>query len=229
MSRKAPSDALTALAAKIAEKFSFSVTSTEFAQDELVIHAKAAQLPLLMSALRDDLETGFTQLIDITAVDWPSKPDRFEVVYQLLSMRHNCRARVKIVTDEDTPVPSVVKEFSSALWMEREVWDMYGIVFEGNPDLRRILTDYGFEGHPLRKDFPLTGFVELRYDEALARVVYEPVKLTQDFRMFDNLSPWEAMTSVQLPGDEKAVKQKIGPVDYRAKAAERMRDGGDAV
>ncbi|MBU6235962.1 MAG: NADH-quinone oxidoreductase subunit C [Alphaproteobacteria bacterium] len=224
MSRKVPTEAMTALAAKIAEKFSFAVTGTSFAQDELVIHAKAPEIAMLLSALRDDVETALTQLIDVTAVDWPTKADRFEVVYQLLSLRYNVRVRVKITTDEDTPVPSVVKVFSSALWMEREVWDMYGITFEGNPDLRRILTDYGFEGHPLRKDFPLTGFVELRYDEAQARVVYEPVKLTQDFRMFDNMSPWEAMTTVQLPGDEKATKQKTGTVDYRAIA--RAREGG---
>ena len=136
----------------------------------------------------------------------------------MLSIRHNLRCRVKVTTDEDTPVPSVTKQFSSAIWLEREVWDMYGIVFEGNDDLRRILTDYGFEGHPLRKDFPLSGFVELRYDEAAQRVVYEPVKLPQDFRVFDNLSPWEAMTTVQLPGDEKATTQKIGPKNYRVKS-----------
>lgn len=227
MSRKAPSESMTALAAKIAEAFACGVTGTSFAQDELVVHAKRADIVKVLTDLRDHVDTMCVQLIDITAVDYPTKADRFEVVYQLLSLRHNCRVRVKVTTDEDTPVPSVTKVFSSAGWLEREVWDMYGIAFEGNEDLRRILTDYGFEGHPLRKDFPLTGFVELRYDEAQARVVYEPVKLTQDFRAFDNLSPWEAMTTVQLPGDEKAVKQKIGTVDYRALAAERMRDGGN--
>lgn len=226
MSRKEPSEALQALGAKIAAQFAFGVASVSFAQDELVVHAKRAEIARLLSALRDDPAMMFRQLIDVTAVDWPAKPDRFEVVYQLLSLPFNCRATVKITTDEDTPVPSVTSVFSSAGWLEREVWDMYGIVFEGNADLRRILTDYGFEGHPLRKDFPLTGFVELRYDADQARVVYEPVKLTQDFRMFDNLSPWEAMTTMQLPGDEKAVRQKAGTVDYRELAQKRMLDGG---
>ncbi|NBX65733.1 MAG: NADH-quinone oxidoreductase subunit C [Proteobacteria bacterium] len=226
MSRKAPSEKKAALAAKIAEAFAYGVSGTSFAQDELVVHAKRAEIVRVLTDLRDHVETACVQLMDITAVDWPTKADRFEVVYQLLSLRHNLRIRVKIMTDEDTPVPSVTPVYSSAGWLEREVWDMYGIAFEGNEDLRRILTDYGFEGHPLRKDFPLTGFVELRYDEAQARVVYEPVKLMQDFRSFDNLSPWEAMTTVQLPGDEKAVKQKVGTVDYRTNAAERVRGGG---
>jgi NADH-quinone oxidoreductase subunit C len=226
MSKKQPSESFAAFGAKLAEKFAWGVLSISFAQDELVIHAKRTEIVKLLTALRDDVDTAFSQLLDITAVDYPSKPDRFEVVYQLLSMRHNIRATVKITTDEDTPVASVTSVFSSAGWIEREVWDMYGIVFEGNPDLRRILTDYGFEGHPLRKDFPLTGYVELRYDEASASVVYEPVKLTQDFRVFDNLSPWEAMTTVQLPGDEKATKQKAGTVDYREIAANRAKDGG---
>ncbi len=226
MSRKVPSESFSAFGAKIAEKFVWGVSSVSFAQNELVIHAKRSEIVKLLTALRDDPEMLFRQLMDVTAVDYPSKADRFEVVYQLLSLQLNLRATVKITTDEDTPVPSVTSVFSSAGWLEREVWDMYGIVFEGNPDLRRILTDYGFEGHPLRKDFPLTGYVELRYDEASARVVYEPVKLTQDFRMFDNLSPWEAMTTMQLPGDEKATKQKSGTVDYRAIAANRAKDGG---
>jgi len=141
-------------------------------------------------------------------------------------LRHNHRIRVKVSTDEDNPVPSVEKIFAAAGWLEREVWDMYGIVFDGNADLRRILTDYGFEGHPLRKDFPLTGFVEVRYDASEERVVYEPVTLRQDFRSFDNMSPWEAMTDVQLPGDEKAAKQKVGTIDYRARAKDRLKDGG---
>lgn len=217
MSIKAPSEFLTALAPKIAEKMAWGVISTSFAQDELVINARRETLQRLLAALRDDADMLFEQLIDITAADYPARPDRFEVIYAMLSLRYNVRVRVKVTTDEDTPVPSVVPQFSSAIWMEREVWDMYGIVFEGNDDLRRILTDYGFEGHPLRKDFPLTGFVELRYDETLRRVVYEPVKLPQDFRVFDNLSPWEAMTTVQLPGDEKATKQKLGTKNYRTK------------
>lgn len=226
MSRKAPSEQMTVLAAALAERFAWGITATSFAQDELVITAKRAELPRLLLALRDDAETAFAQLMDVTAVDYPTRADRFEVVYALLSIRLNRRAIIKVTTDEDTPVPSVTGVFSSAGWLEREVWDMYGIVFDGNPDLRRILTDYGFEGHPLRKDFPLTGFVELRYDETEARVVYEPVKLTQEFRAFDNLSPWEAMTDVQLPGDEKATKQKTGTVDYRAVARARAADGG---
>jgi len=140
--------------------------------------------------------------MDICGVDWPERPERFDVVYNLLSLKHNQRIRVKVAVREDEPVPSVVGIFPSAGWYEREVWDLYGVPFAGNPDLRRILTDYGFDGHPLRKDFPLTGFVELRYDDEQKRVVYEPVKLTQDFRSFDFLSPWEGM----LAGDEKATK-----------------------
>ena len=137
-------------------------------------------------------------------------PERFEVVYQLLSMSKNIRVRIKLTTDENTPVPSVVGVYSSANWFERETWDMYGVMFAGHPDHRRILTDYGFDGHPLRKDFPLTGYVEVRYDQDQKRVVYEPVKLTQDFRNFDYLSPWEGLTDVQLPGDEKATIPKTG-------------------
>ncbi|MCB1538225.1 MAG: NADH-quinone oxidoreductase subunit C [Rhodospirillales bacterium] len=215
---------MVALAAALAGRYAAMISGHEFAQDELILHARRDQIAALLKSLRDDAEAAFTQLIDITAVDRPARPDRFEVVYSLLSMRHNRRVLVKVATDEDTPVPSAAKVFSSSGWLEREVWDMYGIVFEGNDDLRRILTDYGFEGHPLRKDFPLTGFVELRYDTALQRVVYEPVTLQQDFRVFDNLSPWEAMTTMQLPGDEKATKQKIGPVNYRGQNADE--DGG---
>jgi len=218
--KKEPSERLKTMAAQIAEKLTQYVSGTEFAQDELVIHARRESLPKLLTVLRDDPDSMFEQLMDITANDFPSRPDRFEVVYTMLSIRFNLRCRVKVTTDEDTPVPSVTKQFSSAIWLEREVWDMYGIVFEGNDDLRRILTDYGFEGHPLRKDFPMTGYVELRYDEAAQRVVYEPVTLQQDFRVFDNLSPWEAMTTVQLPGDEKATTQKVGPINYRGRGKE---------
>ncbi len=226
MSRKTPSEKLNAVAAQVAEKFAWGVTGTAFAQDELVITAKRADIVRVLSALRDDVDMQFTQLMDMSAVEYPGRTGRFDVVYALLSLRHNIRALVKVATDEDTPVPSVTSVFSSAGWFEREVWDMYGITFDGHADLRRILTDYGFEGHPLRKDFPLTGFVEVRYDAQAARVVYEPVKLVQDFRMFDNLSPWEGMTDVQLPGDEKAAKQKTGTVDYRAIARDRAKDGG---
>ena len=147
-------------------------------------------------------------LLDVTAVDYPERDERFEVVYHLLSLKHNQRVRVKLAADEETPVPSVTEVFNSANWLEREAWDMYGIYFSGHPDLRRLLTDYGFEGHPLRKDFPLTGYVEVRYDEDQKRVVYEPVKLSQEFRSFDFMSPWEGM--LQLPGDEKAGETEEG-------------------
>lgn len=160
--------------------------------------------------LRDDSKCLFKQLADVCGVDYPERAERFDVVYHLLSLKHNHRVRVKITTNEDTPVRTVSDIYSAANWAEREVWDMYGVMFDGHPDHRRILTDYGFDGHPQRKDFPLTGFVEVRYDEQEKRVVYEPVSLKQDFRVFDNLSPWDGMTDVQLPGDEKAVTQEHG-------------------
>lgn len=159
-------------------------------------------LPVL-TFLRDDEACMFKQLTDIAGADYPQRPERFEVVYHLLSFRHNLRLRIKIATDEKNPVASVVPVYSAAGWFEREAWDMYGILFADNPDLRRILTDYGFDGHPQRKDFPLTGYVELRYDMEQKRVVYEPVKLNQAYRNFDYLSPWEGPDYV-LPGDEKA-------------------------
>jgi len=168
--------------------------------DELAITISPSAVVRVLTFLRDDPNCLFKQLIDLCGVDYPERDARFDVVYHLLSMKHNQRIRVKLAVDEDTPVPSVVGVFSTAGWFEREAWDMYGVVFTGNPDLRRLLTDYGFEGHPLRKDFPLTGFNELRYDDVQKRVVYEPVKLTQDFRNFDFMSPWEGV----LPGDEKA-------------------------
>ena len=169
---------------------------------ELMVTARGPSIVKTMTYLRDDPVCLFKVLIDICGVDFPEREQRFEVVYNLLSLRHNRRIRVKVVTDEVTPVPSLTQVFSAAGWFEREAWDLYGIFFSDHPDLRRILTDYGFEGHPMRKDFPLTGYVEVRYDQEQKRVVYEPVKLTQDFRTFDFLSPWEAMTT--LPGDEKA-------------------------
>jgi len=163
----------------------------------------------VLRILRDDASLALSQLIDICGVDYPDRPERFDVVYHLLGMRHNVRLRVKIETDERTPVPTVVGIHSGAGWFERECWDLFGVTFAGNPDLRRILTDYGFEGHPLRKDFPLTGYTEVRYDPEQKRVIYEPVKLPQDFRSFDFMSPWEGMTDINwrpttLPGDEKA-------------------------
>ena len=154
-----------------------------------------------MTTLRDDPRFAFEQVMDICGVDWPERAERFDVVYNLLSVSLNQRLRVIVTTDESTPVPSVHTVWPVATWWEREAWDLFGIVFSGQPDLRRILTDYGFEGHPLRKDFPLTGYVEVRYDEDRKAVVYEPVRLTQDLRIFDFLSPWEAITT--LPGDEK--------------------------
>lgn len=156
-----------------------------------------------ITKLRDDPALKLNQLIDICGVDYPSRAERFDVVYQLLSMAQNLRLRVKVTTDDSTPVPSLIDLYPCAGWYERETWDMFGVLFSGNPDLRRILTDYGFEGHPFRKDFPMTGTVELRYSEEHKRVVYEPVKLAQDFRNFDFLSPWEG-TDYVLPGDEKA-------------------------
>lgn len=180
------------------------ITSSECGVGELTIFVARDELKNALLALRDDAALRFDMLVDISGVDYPEKTERFEVVYHLLSLTQNQRLRVKVKTDEKTPVSSVVDVFPAAGWYEREIYDLFGVLFAGNPDLRRILTDYGFEGHPLRKDFPLTGYVEVRYDNEQKRVVYEPVKLTQDFRSFDYLSPWEGMTSVQLPGDEKA-------------------------
>jgi NADH-quinone oxidoreductase subunit C len=168
---------------------------------ELVAQAARDSLPSLMTALRDDPRFAFEQMMDLCGVDWPERGERFDVVYNLLSVTLNQRVRVIVTTDAATPVPSIHTVWPVATWWEREAWDLFGIVFSGQPDLRRILTDYGFEGHPLRKDFPLTGSVEVRYDEDRKQVVNEPVRLTQDFRTFDFLSPWEAMTT--LPGDEK--------------------------
>ena len=167
---------------------------------ELVLRAGRDALLEVLTFLRDDANCHFRCLVDLCGVDYPERSERFEVVYNLLSHRHNLRIRVKTATDEDMPVPSASGLFSSAVWLEREAWDLYGIFFSNHPDLRRLLTDYGFEGYPMRKDFPLTGYVEVRYDDEQKRVVYEPVELTQEFRSFDYLSPWEG----PLPGDEKA-------------------------
>ena len=180
-----------------------AVTSAQVGHGTLVLEADAARIVPLLTFLRDDPRCLFQCFIDICGVDYPARERRFDVVYHLLSMRHNSRVRVKVQTDETTPVPSAVDVFPAANWYEREAYDLYGILFTGHPDLRRILTDYGFEGHPLRKDFPLSGFVEVRYDEEEKRVVYEPVKLTQELRQFDFLSTWEGTTYV-LPGDDKA-------------------------
>lgn len=186
------------------------VLTTERAGAELVLHTGREGLVALMLRLRDTPGLEFAQCMDICGVDWPERPERFDVVYNLLSLTLNHRLRVVVPAGEATPVPSVAGIWPSATWFERETWDMYGVVFEGLSDLRRLLTDYGFEGHPLRKDFPLSGHVELRYDEERKQVVYEPVSLTQDFRSFDFLSPWEAMTT--LPGDEKVHLNRVeGP------------------
>jgi len=169
----------------------------------LILFAKPDNVARLLFFLRDSSKLSYKQLVDITAVDYPSRAERFEIIYQLLSLSFNSRITVKVSSDAEKPVPSVVKVFTNANWFEREVWDMYGIKFKDHPDLRRILTDYGFEGHPQRKDFPLTGYVEVEYDEEKKRVVYKPVHLHQEFRNFDYLSPWEG-TDYVLPGDEKA-------------------------
>jgi NADH-quinone oxidoreductase subunit C len=180
-----------------------AVRACAVSRGELCVEAVRPRIVEVLTFLRDDPRCLFKVLVDICGVDYPERAERFEVVYNLLSLKHNRRIRVKVTTDEESLVPSVTGVFSAAGWFERETWDMYGVFFADHPDLRRILTDYGFEGHPLRKDFPLTGYVEVRYDPEQRRVVYEPVKLTQDFRSFDFLSPWEGMTRM-LPGDEKA-------------------------
>jgi len=177
------------------------VTNHEIINNELIITTKISNIYNLLKKLKKMDDLNFEMLLDITAVDYPQRSKRFELVYNLLSLKNHLRLRVKIFLNDNEIVPSISKLYKSAGWYEREVWDMYGVSFSGNNDLRRILTDYGFEGYPLRKDFPLTGFVELRYDEAKKKVVYSKVKLTQDYRNFDFLSPWEGGT---LPGDEKA-------------------------
>lgn len=196
-------DTLSELAAHLADALDEDVREHEIAHGELTLVIHRDRVSKVLRFLRDDPACRFTSLIDVCAVDWPARADRFDVVYHLLSMHNNMRIRVMLSVAEDTPVDSVVDIFPSANWFEREAFDMYGVIFDGHPDLRRILTDYGFEGFPLRKDFPLTGFVEVRYDEAQKRVVYEPVNLMQEYRDFDFLSPWEGARLV-IPGDEKA-------------------------
>ncbi len=187
----------------ISTKFTDAEHSVSDANDELTITVPSKQILSVLKMLRDDPQCKFTCFIDICGVDYPERENRFEVVYHLLSLKQNMRIRIKVETDEVTPVPSVVSIYPGALWFEREAYDLYGIIFDGHPDLRRLLTDYGFQGHPLRKDFPVTGYVEVRYDETQKRVVYEPVNLHQEFRAFDFESPWEG-TDYILPGDEKA-------------------------
>ena len=197
------SEALQELSSYIGEAVGGLVASADIAYGELTLKTDGARVIDLLTFLRDDVQCGFVNLVDICGVDWPARAERFDVVYHLLSPRQNQRIRVKVATGEDQPVPSACAVYPGADWFEREAYDMYGILFTGHPDLRRILTDYGFEGHPLRKDFPTTGFVEVRYDDEVKRVVYEPVELKQEFRNFDFLSPWEG-TDYVLPGDEKA-------------------------
>lgn len=196
-------ETLTELGAHLTAALSDDVRCVDVAHEELTLTIHRDRVVKVLRFLRDDALCRFTTLIDICGVDWPSRADRFDVVYHLLSMHLNQRIRVVLSTDEDTPVASVVELFPAANWNEREAFDMYGVLFDHHPDLRRILTDYGFHGHPLRKDFPLSGFNQVVYDDEQKRVVYEPVELVQDYRDFDFLSPWEGAKYV-LPGDEKA-------------------------
>ena len=184
-----------------------AVVNVAIGLEELVIEVKRESIVRIMTFLRDDVNCQFKQLMDVCGADYPGRAQRFDVVYNLLSLSHNRRVRVKLMTDVEHPVPTVTGVFSSANWWERETWDLFGVYFLDHPDPRRILSDYGFEGHALRKDFPLTGYVEVRYDDEQKRVVYEPVKLQQEFRSFDFQSPWEGIQA-RLPGDEKAEEQE---------------------
>ncbi|MBL4837873.1 MAG: NADH-quinone oxidoreductase subunit C [Kordiimonadaceae bacterium] len=195
--------ALKELGDSIADRLENEVNSVVVAYGELTLSVRAEHIQKVLTFLRDDPDCCFKQLIDLCGNDYPERSKRFDVVYHLLSLQLNQRIRVKVKTDEDTPVPTAIEVFPAAGWFEREAWDMYGIFFADHPDLRRMLTDYGFQGHPLRKDFPVSGFVECRYSEEEKRVIYEPVKLTQESRDFDFMSPWESAKYI-LPGDEKA-------------------------
>jgi NADH-quinone oxidoreductase subunit C len=197
------SEALRELCGIIELKQPEAVAGSQIAHDELTLTVNLANLEALVEFLRDDASCRFSSLVDITAIDYPERSQRFDMVYHFLSMYRNQRIRLKVAVREDEMVPSLVELHPSANWFEREVFDMFGILFSGHPDLRRILTDYGFRGHPLRKDFPTTGYTEVRYDEALKRVVYEPVNLVQEYRQFDFMSPWEGAEYI-LPGDDKA-------------------------
>ena len=195
--------ALQDLGEHIAGALSQEVIETSIGNGELCVRVRKDAIVKVLTFLRDDANCQFKQVMDVCGADYPGREDRFDVVYNLLSLTHNRRVRVKVRTGGNTPVPSVTGVFSSANWWEREAWDLFGIHFSGHPDLRRILTDYGFEGHPLRKDFPLTGYVEVRYDDEQKRVVYDPVKVPQEYRSFDFLSPWEG-TDVEIPATEDA-------------------------
>ncbi|MEO3999121.1 NADH-quinone oxidoreductase subunit C [Mesorhizobium sp. CAU 1732] len=197
------SEALNDLSSYIGERLGAKLESASVSFGELTLTVDAASIVDVLTFLKNDVQCQFISIIDICGADYPMRVKRFDVVYHLLSPRQNQRIRVKVLADEDTLIPSATAVYVGADWFEREAYDLYGILFTGHPDLRRLLTDYGFEGHPLRKDFPLTGFVEVRYDDEIKRVVYEPVELKQEFRNFDFLSPWEG-TDYVLPGDEKA-------------------------
>ena len=200
------SEALRELGEYLGDALRDAMLDYEIRRGELAIRTPRASIVKVLTFLRDDSNCQFKQLVDLCGVDYPERAERFEVVYNLLSLSYNQRIRVKVATDEATPVPSVIGVFPGANWFERELYDMYGVLIAGHPDMRRLLTDYGFDGHPLRKDFPLSGFVEVRWDDELKRVVYDPVRLAQEFRNFDFLSPWEG-TDYVLPGDEKAKEQ----------------------
>jgi NADH-quinone oxidoreductase subunit C len=195
-------DVLKNLGDEIVAALAGAALGAEVMHGELILHAEAARIVEVLTFLRDDPRCQFVCFTDLCGADYPEREKRFDIVYQLLSPKKNLRIRVKVQTDETTPAPSVISVYPAANWCERETYDLFGVLFEGHPDLRRILTDYGFDGHPLRKDFPMTGFVEVRYDDAEKRVLYEPVRLNQEFRQFDFLSPWEG--TGRLPGDEKA-------------------------
>ena len=202
-----------------------AVLDAKEAVGEISVTVERSKLPDALTALRDTPGLEYQQLMEIAGVDYPARPERFEVCYHLLSLTRNHRVRIKVTTDEETPVPSVTHLWPVAGWLEREVFDLYGVLFEGNPDLRRILTDYGFRGHPQRKDFPLTGYVQARYSEEEKRVIYEPVELAQDFRTFDFMSPWEGAEYI-LPGDEKAEPEAPGaPSPLKADEIERKGKG----
>ena len=202
-------EALNDLGDYVAGALSDAVVAWHVSYGELTVTVVREHISQVLKYLRDDARCQFSILIDICGADYPERPKRFDVVYHLLSPKQNQRIRIKTQTDENTAVPSAISIFPAANWFEREAFDFYGILFSGHPDLRRILTDYGFQGYPLRKDFPLTGYVEVRYDDEQKRVVYEPVKLTQEYRSFDFMSPWEG-TNYILPGDEKAKTSENG-------------------
>ena len=196
-------DALRELLDEIGGALGDALRAGRVERGELTLHVHTSAIVRVLIYLRDQPNCQFKMMVDLCGVDYPEREERFEVVYHLLSLKHNQRVRIKVTTDEGTPVPSVTGVFGAANWYEREVWDMYGVYFAEHPDLRRLLTDYGFEGHPMRKDFPQTGYVEVQYDEEQKRVVYQPVEMRQDWRSFDFLSPWEGNSGL-LPGDEKA-------------------------